>query len=458
MAVSNSEVVSPERQRWTRRSESLLAAFARTETAGALALLGAAAAALVWANIDIGSYDRVWQTKLAVELGRSGVSMTVGQWINSGLMSFFFFVIGLEARRELDIGELRERQRTVLPVLAGVGGMILSVALFLAVNAGRSTAHGWGVAMSTDTAFALGVLALVGTQFTDRLRAFVVTVMVVDDLVALIVIATVYSHHVSLEPLFVAIAIFVAIVVLLRRGLRRGWVYVLLAVPAWIALSKSGIDPLVIGLAMGLVIYAVPPARQDLERATDLFRGFREQPTPELARAARLGLQAAVSPNESLEQLFHPWTSFLIVPLFALTNTGIVISGSFLIRAFHSPVTLGIVLGYVVGKPVGVYGVAWLVARMSAGRLRPPVGWLAVGGAGTLAGIGFTVSLLVASLAFRGQTLQEAKLGILAAATGSALLSLLVFRTASMLSPARRARALLGDQRGDRGPRHRRRP
>jgi Na+/H+ antiporter NhaA len=444
VAVSNPEVGSPERAPWTRRSESLLVAFARTETAGALALLGAAAAALVWANIDVGSYDRVWQTNLAVEIGRSGVSMTVGQWINSGLMSFFFFVVGLEARRELDIGELRERQRTVLPVLAGVAGMIVSVALYLALNAGRSTAHGWGVAMSTDTAFALGVLALVGTQFTDRLRAFVVTVMVVDDLVSLIVIATVYSRHVSLEPLLVAIAIFVAIVVLLRRGLRRGWVYVLLAVPAWIALSKSGIDPLVIGLAMGLVIYAVPPARQDLERATDLFRGFREQPTPELARAARLGLQAAVSPNESLEQLFHPWTSFLIVPLFALTNTGIVISGSFLIRAVHSPVTLGIVLGYVVGKPVGVYGVAWLVSRMSAGRLRPPVGWLAVGGAGTLAGIGFTVSLLVASLAFRGQTLQEAKLGILAAAIGSALLSFLIFRIAAMLPPARRARALLG--------------
>jgi Na+/H+ antiporter NhaA len=432
------------RRSWTRRSESALAIFARTETAGALALLAAAAAALVWANLDAGSYGRVWQTRLAVELGGSGVAMSVGQWINSGLMAFFFFVVGLEARREMDIGELRERRRTILPLLAGVGGMIVSVALYLAVNAGRPTAHGWGVAMSTDTAFALGVLALVGTQFTERLRVFVLTVMVVDDLVALVVIATVYSRNVRLEPVLVAAGVFAAIVVLLRRGLRWGWVYFVMAVPAWVALSKSGIDPLVIGLAMGLVIYAIPPARQDLERATDLFRGFREQPTPELARAARVGLQAAVSPNERLEQLFHPWTSFLIVPLFALSNTGIVISGSFLVRAFHSPVTLGIVIGYVVGKPVGITCVAWVVTRASGGRLRPPVGWLSVTGAGTLAGIGFTVSLLVASLAFGGQTLQQAKLGILAAAVGSALLSGLLFRTANLLPPGRRARALLG--------------
>ena len=438
------DTVSEDRDRWTRRSETVLVALARTETAGALALVAAAAVALVWANIDVGSYDRVWRTRLAVELGRSGVALTVGQWINSGLMSFFFLVVGLEARREIDIGELRERRRTVLPLLAGLGGMIIAVGLYLVVNAGRPSAHGWGVAMSTDTAFALGVLALVGTQFTERLRAFVLTVMVVDDIVALVVIATVYSRHVSIAPLAIAIAIFAVMVVLLRRGLRSGWIYFVMALPAWVALSKSGIDPLVIGLAMGLVIYAVPPVREDLERATDLFRGFREQPTPELARAARVGLQGAVSPNENLEQLFQPWTSFLIVPLFALSNAGIEISGSFLVRAFQSPVTLGIVLGYVVGKPVGIVGLAWLVTKLSGGRLRPPVGWLAVTGAGTLAGIGFTVSLLVASLAFQGEMLQEAKIGILASAVGSALLSVLIFRTASLLPPAVRARALLG--------------
>jgi Na+/H+ antiporter NhaA len=429
---------------WTRRSETALATFARTETAGSVALLTAAAAALVWANVGAGSYARAWGTVLAIRLGHWGVSMTLGGWVNNGLMAFFFFVVGLEARRELDIGDLRQRERTVLPLLAGVGGMVVAVGLYLAVNAGRSSAHGWGVAMSTDTAFALGVLALVRTQFTERLRAFVIAVMVVDDIVALVVIATVYSTQVSVLPLVVAAGLFAVIVVLLRRGLRYGWVYLVVAVAAWVALSKSGIDPLVIGLAMGLVIFAIPPPRQNLERATDLFRGFREQPTPELARAARVGLQRAVSPNERLEQLFHPWTSFLVVPLFALSNAGIAISGSFLVSAFQSPVTIGIVLGYVVGKPVGVLGVAWLVSKLSGGRLRPSVGWLAVTSAGTLAGMAFTVSLLVASLAFRGAVLEEAKVGILAAALGSALITSLVLRVSALLPPVTRARALLG--------------
>ncbi len=195
---------------------------------------------------------------------------------------------------------------------------------------------------------------------------------------------------------------------------------------------------------LGLLTVAHPAARADLERATSLFRRFREQPTPQLARSARLGLETAISPNERLQQLYHPWTSYLIVPLFALANAGISIDGGFLARAYTSPVTLGILIGYVAGKPLGVLGGALLVTRASRGRLRPGVGWAALAGGGSIAGIGFTVSLLIASLAFEGQRLEEAKLGVLSAALCAAAASWLVFRATALLPPSLRIRALLG--------------
>jgi len=428
---------------WWRR-ETPLRQFLSTETGSAAVLLVAAVIALVWANTDASSYADVWGTQLSVRLGHSAVSMDLRGWINSGLMSFFFLVIGLEARREFDIGEFRERPRVVLPLLAGVGGMVGAVALYLAINAGRSSAHGWGVAMSTDTAFALGVLALVGRRVPDRLRGFILTITVVDDIVGLIVIATVYTNGVSVGPLLIAIALFAVAFIGTRLRIRYGLLYFALATGSWVALFKAGVDPIVIGLAAGLIAYAAPAARPDLERATGLFRDFREQPTPELAQSARAGLRAALSPNDRLQQLYHPWTSYLIVPLFALANAGIPIDTGFLSRAYTSPITLGILVGYVVGKPLGVTLTSALVTRMTSGRLRPPVGWAAVVGGGTLAGIGFTVSLLIASLAFKGVGLEEAKLGVLTAALGSALLTWLLFLVTARLPRPARVRALLG--------------
>jgi len=428
---------------WWRR-ETPLRQFLSTETGSAAVLLVAAVIALVWANTDASSYADVWRTQLSVRLGHSALSTDLRGWINSGLMSFFFLVIGLEARREFDIGEFRERPRVVLPLLAGVGGMVGAIALYLAINAGRSSAHGWGAAMSTDTAFALGVLALVGNRVPDRLRAFILTVTVVDDIVALIVIATVYTNDVNVGPLLIASALFAVAFIGTRLRIPYGLLYFALATGSWVALFKSGVDPIVVGLAAGLIAYAAPAARTDLERATGLFRDFREQPTPDLARSARAGLRAALSPNDRLQQLYHPWTSYLIVPLFALANAGIPIDSSFLSRAYTSPITLGIVVGYLVGKPVGVTVASALGTRMTGGRLRPPVGWAAVVGGGTLAGIGFTVSLLIASLAFKGAELEEAKLGVLTAALGSALLTWLLFLVTTRLPRPLRVRALLG--------------
>ena len=407
-------------------------------------MLAAAVTALVWVNVHASSYDSLWGTTLSIDLGGSGVALDLRHWVNSGLMTFFFFVLGLEARREFDLGELRERRRFALPLLAGIGGMAVAVAIYLAFNAGRSSAGGWGIAMSTDTAFALGLLALVGPRFPDRLRAFMLTVVVVDDIVALVVIATVYTESLRVVPLLAAVVLFGAVLVLRSVPVRVGLVYFVLGVGAWVGLLKSGVEPVVVGLAMGLLVYAFPAERSSLERATERFREFREQPTAELARVAGVELRAATSGNERLQQLFHPWTSYAIVPLFALANAGIAIDGGFLARGFTSPITLGILLGYVVGKPVGILGFSWLLTRLTGRRLRPPVGWAAVAGGGTIAGIGFTIALLVATLAFDGSQLEEAKLGILSAALGAALITWLLFRATAHLPRRLRIRALLG--------------
>jgi Na+/H+ antiporter NhaA len=429
---------------WTWRRETPLSRFLATESGSAAVLLAATIAALVWANIAGASYQALWHTALSVRLGGSGVTMDLVGWVNSGLMTFFFFVVGLEARREFDMGELRERRRTILPVTAGIVGMAVAVLLYLLVNSGESSARGWGVAMSTDTAFALGMLALIGPRFPERLRAFLLTVVVIDDLVALLVIATVYTSHLDVAALVVAFALFAGILVLLRFRVRHGVVYFIVGIATWVALYLSGVDPVVVGLAMGLLTYAGPAGREDLERASDRFRDFREQPTPELARSARAGLQRAISPNERLQDAFHPWTSYVIVPLFALANAGIAIHGDFLSQAYRSPITLGIIAAYVIGKPVGILAGSWMISRVTSGRLRPPVGWVAVAGGGTIAGIGFTVSLLIATLAFGGRDLDEAKLGILTAALGAAGLTWVLFRITAALPAARRARALLG--------------
>jgi Na+/H+ antiporter NhaA len=432
------------RTAWTRNLQTPLRAFLTTETGSAAILLAAVVAALVWANVDPGSYERLWSTTLSIHVGSYSISQDLQAWINSGLMAFFFFVIGLEARREFDLGELRERRRVGLPLLAGIGGMAAPVAIYLAINSGHDSIHGWGAAMSTDTAFALGLLALVGSGLPDRLRAYLLTVAVVDDIVALLVIAIAYSGSISVGPLLVALGLFGCILVVRAANIHIGLVYFVLGAAVWVAFYESGVDPVVAGLMGGVIALAYPAQRSDLERASDIFRLFREQPTGDLARNARGALRTAVSPNERLQSLWHPWTSYVIVPLFALANAGIHLSAGFLSTAFTSPVTLGIIFGYVLGKPIGITGATWLATRLSGGRLRPPVGWASVAGAGTIAGIGFTVSILIADLAFHGTQLDEAKVGILTAALLAATLTWLLVVATRRLPRRQRIRMLLG--------------
>jgi Na+/H+ antiporter NhaA len=432
------------RTAWTRNLQTPLRSFLQTETGSAAVLLAAVVAALVWANVDPASYERVWTTTLSIRVGGHGISMDLRNWINSGLMAFFFFVIGLEARREFDLGELRERRRVALPLLAGLGGMAVPVLIYLAINAGHDSVHGWGAAMSTDTAFALGLLALVGSGLPDRLRAYLLTVAVVDDIVALLVIAIAYSGSISVVPLLVAFALFGCILLVRAADIHFGLVYFLLGTAVWVAFYEAGVDPVVAGLMGGVIALAYPAQRTDLERASDIFRLFREQPTGELSRTARSALRSAVSPNERLQSLWHPWTSYAIVPLFALANAGVHLSAGFLSTAYTSPITLGIMFGYVLGKPIGVTGASWLATKLSGGRLRPPVGWASVAAAGTLAGIGFTVSILIADLAFHGPELDEAKVGTLSAAVLAATLTWLGALATGRLPRRLRIRMLLG--------------
>ena len=432
------------RTAWARNLGAPVRDFLSTETGGAVVLVGAALAALAWANSPWPhSYQSFWDTRLAFSAGSHVLSATLRQWVNEGLMALFFLVVGLEAKRELDLGELRQRNRIAIPVLAALGGMALCVGVYLAINLGGSGAHGWGTAMSTDTALALGALALVAPSGATRLRVFLLTLAVVNDFLALIVIALAYSTHVSLLALAIALVLF-AVLVLLRFAARwREPAAVIVGIGVWLAMFESGIDPVVAGLAIGLVTSAYPPARDDLERATELTRSFREQPTPELAYIAQRGLTATISPNERLQYRLHPWASFLVVPLFALANAGIHMDGRVLSDAVSSPVTIGIVLGYLLGKPLGILGASWLASRRALGGARLSVTWPGLAGTAAVAGTGFTVSLLIAGRAFGGgELLDQATLGILAAAILSSLLAWIVFAVIARMPASVRARQL----------------
>src|SRR6516162_1540581 len=287
---------------WVRRMETPLRTFLRTETGSASVLAAATVAALIWA------------TKLSVIVGSSGITLDLHEFVNSGLMAFFFLVVGLEARREWDVGELRIRSRLTLPLLVGLAGMAVPIIIYLVVTAGKPGMHAWGTSMSTDTAFALGALALVGRRLPDRVRTYLLTFSVVDDLVGLVIIALAYSSSIRLVPLLFGTG-FIGVVLILRaRGYRNGILYLITGIAAWVAFLKSGVDPIVVGLILGLLTYAYPAPRESLEQATEAFRMFREQPTAELAQSARDVVRTAVSPNDRLAQLFHPWTSYVIVP------------------------------------------------------------------------------------------------------------------------------------------------
>jgi Na+/H+ antiporter NhaA len=443
MSVEARVVSVGGRTAWARNLAAPVRSFLSTETGGAIVMLAAAIAALLWANSPWWhTYESVWTTRLAIRVGSHGISADLRQWVNEGLMTLFFLVVGLEAKRQVDLGELRERRRLAIPVFAAIGGITVPILIYLAFNAGSAGAHGWGAAMSTDTAFALGAVALLTPRTATRLRVFLLTLAVVDDLAALLVIATVYTRHVSVIALTIAVGLFGVLLALRYAPAGRRTLSILAGVGLWAAMFESGIDPVISGLAIGLATSAYPPSREDLERATALTREFREQPTPELARSAQQSLIGAISPNERIQYDLHPWTSYVIVPLFALANTGIHLTGHLLRAAVSSPITLGILLGYVVGKPIGVYAGTWLASRPAFHGPRSPISGPVLVAAGACAGIGFTVSLLVSSLAFSGERLDEARLGALATVIVSPLIGSVAVAVMRRIPSSVRARQI----------------
>jgi NhaA family Na+:H+ antiporter len=402
-------------------------------------LLLCSVGALVWANLGGGSYDSVWHTRLTLGLGDWSLSEDLRHWINDAAMAVFFFVVGLEIKRELISGELRDRRAIAFPAFAALGGMVVPALLYLAFNGG-DTRQGWGIPMATDIAFALGVLALVGRGLPASLKLFLLTLAIIDDIGAILVIAVFYSGSVSTYALLWAGGLLAGMAILRRLQVRAGGLYLVLAIGVWLAVFQSGVHATIAGVALAFVTPAVAFQRPLAvsEEALRIADETADEPVPADVDAPQwlhlAGLsREAVSPLARLEQHLHPWTSFVIVPLFALANAGVRFDGLDLRAAASVRVALGVIVGLLVGKVVGIVLGARLAVSLGVARLPSEATWSSVVGVGILGGIGFTVSLFIASLAFgEDGLLDAAKAGVLAGSIASGVLG------AFMLARAKR--------------------
>lgn len=388
----------------TRGGESggALRELLRSSNVGAVLMLLAAVAALVWANSGAAaSYGSFWETAVGPELGPHG-ALTLQEWVTDGAMTLFFLLVALEIKRELTTGELRERRTALLPALAAAGGMVLPAALYLALNLGGPGERGWGIPTATDVAFAVAVVAAVGSRIPNSAKVFLLALAIVDDLGAIVIIAVFYTQ--DLAPLWLVVAAAtVAIAVLLRRtAIRLTALYVLLGVVCWYALLRAGVHPTMAGVAFGLLTPARPYADQAVGSPTAAERS---------------------------EHLLTPWVSFLVVPVFALANAGVVIPSNAVDAVLHDRIALGVLLGLLVGKPLGITAAVWFAVRMRWGMLPSGTTLRHVLGLSVCAGIGFTVALFVTELAFTDEeSVNAAKLGILVASVLAAVLGYVALR------------------------------
>ena len=402
--------------------------FLATEIGSGLLLVGATVLALAWANSPwSGAYERLWTTEIGIRAGSTELVLDLRHWVDDGLMALFFLVVGLEVTREVTVGELRDRRTIGVPVLAALGGMVLPAAIYLAFNVGGPSGNGWGIAMATDIAFVLGALALVGPRCPDQLRLFLLTVAIVDDIGAILVIAVFYSDDLSVLPLLAAAVLVGALVALRWIRVWRSPALVAIGLALWLAVYESGVHATIAGVLIGLLVATRAPAPSD--ELDPYARALSEDTTAEHARLAGLAVKSTVSPNERIQHALHPWTSYLIVPVFAFANAGVRLDGETLRQAATSPVTLGIVTALVVGKSFGITGSTVLALRLRLGLLPGDIRRGQLVGGATLAGIGFTVALFITDLAFSDPELREqAIVGVLAGSMLAALLGFVVFR------------------------------
>ncbi|HWV23237.1 MAG TPA: Na+/H+ antiporter NhaA, partial [Thermomicrobiales bacterium] len=357
--------------------------------------------------------------------------------VNDVLMTLFFFVVGLEVKREFTIGDLSNRSRAIVPILAAIAGLVTPALIFLLFNSSGTASHAWGVVISSDTAFLLGALAVAGPKFPGHLRVFLLALAVVDDVGALAVIAVFYTDHLFVGPLVLAALGLVLIGLLRYVRVGQGPAYVMLSIVTWGALFASGVQPTLAGVAIALLVPVYEPRRQEVERTAELTRAFRQSPNPAYARAAARGLNSAVSINERLQDLYSPYSSFMILPIFALANAGVVLNSETLSAAVRSSLTWGIVVGLVIGKLAGILGMTALTQRLRVGVLAPSLRLGRIAGGAALSGIGFTISLFIIDLAIDDPLLQdEARVGVLGASVIAFCLGWGIFRLVDRLQPS----------------------
>jgi NhaA family Na+:H+ antiporter len=419
--------------------------FAGKASSGGILLIIATALALVWANSPLSeSYEALWRTKLTIGLGEFSLSKDLTHWINDGLMSVFFLVVGLEIKREVLVGELSSARNAALPIAAAVGGAVVPALIYVAFNAGTEGAAGWGIPMATDIAFALGVLALLGERVPLALKVFLTALAIVDDILAVLVIAFFYTSEISWSALGVGAAFLGALVVANLIGVGRTLVYALLGIGLWLCFLLSGVHATIAGILLALTVPAssfinpgafLERGRYVLDRFEKAGESGENVLTNDERQAALHALNHATyklePPLHELEHTLHPWVVFAIMPIFALANAGVPLGGGFA-EALTDPVSLGIVAGLVLGKQLGVTLFAWLAVRTGLSELPQGVGWRHIYGAGWLAGIGFTMSLFITDLAFSENALVDsAKLGILAASVIAGVVGWAILRGSS---------------------------
>jgi NhaA family Na+:H+ antiporter len=397
-----------------------LGRFLATEASGGVVLLAAIAVALAWANSPwANGYERFWHTPAVVAVGGHRLELDLRHWVNDALMAIFFLVVGVEVKREFLQGELRQRRHAALPFAAALGGMVLPAVIYAAFNVGKDGAHGWGIPMATDIAFALGVLAVVAPRVPSSLRVFLLALAIVDDIGAVVVIAVFYSSSIQVWWLIAAGAMAATVYGIRWAGVTPLPVFVVLGVALWLSVHEAGVHATIAGVVMGLLVPAAPRFDREIiqSRTDDLLDVF----TPASARETRRLARFAVSELEWVEYMLHPLVSFVIVPVFALANAGVRLGWRDVRLAIGEPVTIGIVTGLVLGKAAGITGASWLAVRLGIADQPSGTTWRDVGGIAALGGIGFTVSLFVTDLAFADQALVlQAKIGVLAASFAAA--------------------------------------
>jgi Na+/H+ antiporter NhaA len=408
------------------------------ENAAAALLLIFTIVAILWANSPWAhTYSEFWETHVGLSFGNYHGALTVKEIVNDALMAFFFFIVGLEVKAQFTIGELTERSRALVPVVAAAAGLTLPAVIFLLFNPSGDDASAWGVVISTDTAFLVGALAIIAPKYPARLRTFLLTLAVVDDVGALAAIALFYSDHIRIVPLLIAVVLLAALIgVRYLPEAMRGATYCVLAVALWLALFNGGVHPTLAGVVVALVIPVFTPERQRVEAAVDVIRAFRQSPNSEYARAATRSLRDSISINERLVTGFGPYVSFGVLPLFALANAGVRLDADTVMAAMRSPLTWGVVAGLVIGKLIGITGATWIVQRTGLGRLSPGLTLRRIAGGAALSGIGFTISLFIVDLAITDpHSADMARVGVLAASVIAFTLGWAVFRLTDRLSP-----------------------